>query len=140
MAVTLQEISSWLDKLETKHHLDEDREVVVYGFGSEEQAQSVYIRAKEDGEMFEVNMQLLDDNKDNKNIKDHEHASKVLQHMLYLNYKTKFGTWEFDPSDGDIRLAVEIPLEDAIMTEKQFYPKGFITYITYCVRTLRKES
>lgn len=27
-----------------------------------------------------------------------------------------------------------------IMTEKQFYPKGFITYISYCVRTLRKES
>mgnify|MGYP002642063193 CR=1 FL=1 len=58
--------------------------------------------------------------KDNLNIKDHKYAGQVLSHLLFLNYKTKFGTWEFDPSDGDIRLAVEIPLEDALMTEKQF--------------------
>ena len=45
---------------------------------------------------------------------------QLFSHLLFLNYKTKFGTWEFDPSDGDIRLAVEIPLEDALMTEKQF--------------------
>ena len=51
---------------------------------------------------------------------DHEHIQLLLPQLLYANYQTKFGTWEYDPSDGDIRFAIEIPLEDAHMTQKQF--------------------
>jgi hypothetical protein len=29
--------------------------------------------------------------------------------------------WEYDPSDGEIRAIIEFPLEDSILTEKQFY-------------------
>ncbi len=28
--------------------------------------------------------------------------------------------WEYDPSDGEIRAIIEFPLEDSILTEKQF--------------------
>lgn len=28
--------------------------------------------------------------------------------------------WEYDPSDGEIRAIIEFPLEDAILTERQF--------------------
>ena len=27
-----------------------------------------------------------------------------------------------------------------IMREKQFYPKGFMKYISYCVKTVRNDS
>jgi hypothetical protein len=28
--------------------------------------------------------------------------------------------WEYDPSDGEIRAIIEFPLEDALLTERQF--------------------
>lgn len=70
-------------------------------------------------------------------IKDHEHSGIVLPHLLYLNYKTKFGTWEYDPIDGEIRLAVEIPLEDALMTESQF--KRIFEFVVTNVDTYYNE-
>lgn len=120
MAVELKQISVWLNESEVKHNHDEEREVIVFAGGDEEHTQSYFIRARDKGEVFDLNMQLLDSERDNITIKDHPHAGLALAHMLHLNYNTKFGTWEYDPTDGDIRLAIEIPLEDAIMTQKQF--------------------
>jgi hypothetical protein len=63
----------------------------------------------------------LDDNKKPLDVaKDHKYLCVLLPQLLYYNYMTKFGTWEYDPSDGDLRFAIEIPLEDATMTEGQF--------------------
>ena len=118
MAVTLQEISGWLDNIGIKHKLDEEK--IFFGAGDEENTQGYFIRAQENGDIFDAQMQILDENRDFVSLEGQEHAAKVLEHILYLNYTTKFGTWEYDPRDGDIRLAVEIPLEDATMTEKQF--------------------
>jgi hypothetical protein len=120
MAVTLEEIAGWLDTMGIEYLQGEDK--ILFGANNEDETnqRGYFIRAKEDGDIFEAQMQLMDEKLNNITIKDHEHLSKVLEYILYLNYNTKFGTWEFDPSDGDIRLAVEIPLEDAKMTEKQF--------------------
>lgn len=120
MAVTLETIATMLEEKEVKFHHDSEKEVIVFAAGDEDTTQSHFIRTREDGEMFQWQMQLLDDNKDTITIKDHAHAPVALSHMLGMNYNTKFGTWEYDLTDGDIRLAVEIPLEDALMTEKQF--------------------
>lgn len=120
MAVTLEQIATWLKENEIKFEHNTEKEVIVFVMSSDEASQAHFIRTREDGELFDWAMQLLDSNRDNVNIKDNQYAAKVLSHMLYMNYQTKFGTWEFDPADGDIRLQVEIPLEDALMTEKQF--------------------
>lgn len=120
MAVTLEQIGTWLKESEIKFEHNAEKEVIVFVMSSEESSQAHFIRAREDGELFDWAMQLLDSNRDNINIKENQYSAKVLSHMLYMNYQTKFGTWEFDPSDGDIRLQVEIPLEDAVMTTKQF--------------------
>ncbi|QSZ42197.1 hypothetical protein GJV85_08755 [Sulfurimonas aquatica] len=118
MAVTLEQISKWMDLEEFKHDLSDER---IVSMSSDEDSKLAHIlRAPENGEMFKWTVQLLDDNSDMIDIKEHKYAGKVISHMLYLNYTTKFGTWEFDPSDGDMRLCVEIPLEDALMTQKQF--------------------
>lgn len=120
MAVTLEEIAGYLEKAELKYDYDKDREVIVLASGDEDSTYAHFIRTQENGEIFKWQMQILDDNQDNLAVKEHKYLDKFLAHMLYLNYSTKFGTWEYDPSDGDVRLAVEIPLEDALMTEKQF--------------------
>lgn len=118
MAVTLKEISKWLDTDNTNHHADEDRIVMIYA--DDNNSYGMTINASEEGEMFYATMRLLNEDKSYLTIKDHPHTGLILQHVLFKNYETKFGTWEFDPSVGDIRLTVEIPLEDALMTEKQF--------------------
>jgi hypothetical protein len=120
MAVTLEQIIGYLENMDFKYDYSKEKERILLISGDEDSTYTHFIRAKEDGDIFEWQMQILDENKDNLMIKDHKYIGTVLAHLLFLNYRTKFGTWEFDPSDGDIRLAVEIPLEDALMTEKQF--------------------
>ena len=128
MAITLEQISTWLNEKETNHKHDTDKEVIIFAAGDSETTQSHFIRATENGEMFKWQMQLLDSDLNNIMIKDSQYLLTILSHILYMNYTTKFGTWEFDPSDGDIRLVVEIPLEDALMTQKQFSRiYGFMT-------------
>ena len=120
MPVTLEQIGTLLEADEINFHHNKEKEFILFMTGNEKTSQSHFIRAKENGDIFEWQMQILDDNKDMVMIKDHQHAPLALSHMLSMNYSTKFGTWEYDPSDGDMRLAVEIPLEDALMTDKQF--------------------
>lgn len=118
MAVQLNKISEWLKKSGIQL-LKDDNEVIAFIAGSRENRMSYFIRARDGGKIFNMQMQLLDDSLDTMNVKDHRYLNVLLPQLLSYNYETKFGTWEFDPSDGDIRLAVEIPLEDAVMTEKQ---------------------
>ena len=120
MAITLEEVATRLKEKEVKFHHDTEKGLILFAAGNEETTQSNFIRTPEDGSLFKWQMQILDSEKDKITIKDHPHASVAITHMLSLNYGTKFGTWEYDPSDGDIRLAIEIPLEDAVMTDKQF--------------------
>jgi len=128
MAITLEQISTWLTEKETNHKHDTDKGIIIFATGNSETTQSHFIRARENGELFSWQMQILDSELDNIKIKDNQYLLEILSHILYMNYNTKFGTWEFDPTDGDIRLVVEIPLEDAIMTEKQFSRiYGFMT-------------
>lgn len=135
MAVELKEISGWLDNIEIKHRLSEDE--IQTGLGGDVSL-AVKIQTKDDGKTFELVANCVDLEKEEfLRIKDHEHCNIVLPHLLYLNYKTKFGTWEYDPTDGEIRLAVEIPLEDALMTEEQFL--RIFQYVGNNVDTYYKE-
>lgn len=120
MAATFEQIVGYLEKAELKFDYMEDKKVIVLMTSDEDSSYGHFIRLREDGELFEWQMQILDENHDSLKVKEHQYLDKFLTHMLYINYNTKFGTWEYDPSDGDCRLVIEIPLEDALMTEKQF--------------------
>lgn len=123
MAVKLKEISSWLDSMGIKHFHDAEREQIVFGIGDgkEENNIQVFIRAREDGNLFTMDLEPMMDKNNRLDITpNHPHINTLLMRMLYENYECKFGTWEYDPNDGDIVMKVEIPLEDAKMTEKQF--------------------
>lgn len=119
MAVTLEEVSNWLDNSDIKHGTNDDNTKIIFG-ATDKKTIGIKIEIEEDGDLVQVYSNLLDDERDILKIKDHEHSALVLQHILTINYNEKFGGWEFDPKDGEIRFAVEIPLEDASMTEKQF--------------------
>lgn len=119
MAVTIEEISGWLDQLEYKYKLEDDK--VVLMTGDEDSTNIHFVKAKDEGRIFEWSMSIVDEEKKEKfKVKEHEHLSTLLAYLLQLNYTTKFGTWEYDAKDGEIAFNVEIPLEDAKMTFKQF--------------------
>lgn len=118
MAVTTEELSGWLDGLGAEHHIDDER--IIFGVGNGETNKGVIIELKENGEMFQMYMNLLDNDINIVKITEHEHLHLMLTHLLSMNHRTKFGTWEYNPTDGEIQCAVEIPLEDATMTQKQF--------------------
>lgn len=137
MSVELNEISGWLDNLDIKHQLDNDDKIIRTALGGDVNL-AIMIKAKDDGKTFELVANCIDmETEKFLKIKDHEHSGIVLPHLLYLNYKTKFGTWEYDPTDGEIRLAVEIPLEDALMTESQF--KRIFEFVAGSVDTYYNE-
>jgi len=128
MAVKLEEIVEYLENMNYnfKHKIKEDDEYIRFNTSDDDSSHAHFIRARDDGSIFEWKMLILNEDKIFK-IKNHKHSGLVRIHLLYLNYKTKFGTWEMDPNDGEIRLMVEIPLEDALMTENQFKRiKGFM--------------
>jgi hypothetical protein len=53
--------------------------------------------------------------------KDGPHLTAVLQACLWVCFATYGIQYEYDYRDGEIRAVVEIPLEDAILTERQFF-------------------
>lgn len=122
MAFTLKQIGEYLTEMEFNFEDDKERDAIVTGAGNDSESAMIFIRAKENGEMFSLQMEPMKDDKSGMfDIPmDHENIHLLLPQLLYANYQSKFGTWEYDPSDGDIRFAIEIPLEDAQMTQKQF--------------------
>ncbi len=136
MGMSLETISKWLDEDDTKHHHDQEKEVII--FGAKGDVQTIhFIRLREEGELFDYQVQIRVDDENLVVPSDHTNINKLLQYLLHKNYVTKFGCWEYDYTDGDIRFSVEIPLEDGSLTQKQF---NRITSMMYTnVDTMCKE-
>ena len=120
MGMDLKTISQWLTEDDTKHRYDEEKGVIVFGAQGDVRT-AHFIRLKEEGEMLSYQVQILDEEADNIAVpEDHEHIVVLMKYLLKENYDTKFGCWEYDHNDGDLRYSVGFPLEDATLTQKQF--------------------
>ena len=53
-------------------------------------------------------------------VKDHVYKGVLFQTLLSICWESKMLRYEYDPTDGEIRASIELPLEDAILTERQF--------------------
>jgi hypothetical protein len=53
------------------------------------------------------------------NLKDSAHRDAGFQALLIANFRTNMVQFEFDPNDGEVRAGVEIPVEDAVVTQRQ---------------------
>ncbi len=123
MGFTLDEVEKWLGELGMNFTRDRDNndDKIVFGMSDKESKGMAFLRARENGDIFCLEFEPIDDNNKPLDVEQsHQHINVLLMQMLYQNYITKFGTWEYDPNDGDIRFVVEIPLEDAKMTKNQF--------------------
>ncbi|MBU4110839.1 hypothetical protein KJ988_07545, partial [bacterium] len=130
MAMTLQEIASIFEELEFGHHLKEEDSVIISAGGSAENRLAYFVRAREDGELFEMSGRLLDEETNVISAKNHKYVNILMAYLLQRNNDTKFGTWEFDSSDGTISINIEIPLEDNQLTKAQL--KRITGYMISC--------
>jgi hypothetical protein len=116
MATSLKQIAKYLDNKGWKYRLDEEGSRILTGvYGENLEDFLIVIQLDEDGEFFEIFAPRV-----LSGVKDHPHKAAILQTMLCISWETKMLQWEYDPSDGEIRAIIEFPLEDAILTERQF--------------------
>jgi hypothetical protein len=116
MGVTLQQIAKYLDNLGWKYDLEPEADRIITDVQAENVEEFlIVVQLDEDGEFFRLFApQVI------AGVKDHPHKQAILQTMLSISWETKMLQWEYDPSDGEIRAIIEFPLEDSILTERQF--------------------
>jgi len=120
MATSVKELEGFLKNLDLKYTTKENGSIVVLS-GTDEATQGTFIKQKEDGEMFSLETNIYD--KNDKMIKiasDNPHKMAIYEYILNKSFTLKFGSWEVDSDDGEIKFAVEFPIEDATLTQKQF--------------------
>jgi len=115
MAITLETLTQNLDRRNWKYHVDLDRSSVITGIKAENVDDfMIHFRLSEDGEFLQlIAPQLL-------HVKDHVYKGVLFQTMLSISYEVKMLRFEYDPIDGEVRASIEIPLEDATFTPRQF--------------------
>ncbi|MBW4522805.1 MAG: hypothetical protein KME16_24465 [Scytolyngbya sp. HA4215-MV1] len=116
MGATLKQIAGYLDKKGWKYKVDEAESRILTGVYAQHIKEFlIVIQLDEEGEFFELFAPRV-----LAGIQNHPHKDAILQTMLCISWETKMLQWEYDPSDGEIRAIIEFPLEDAVMTERQF--------------------
>ncbi len=116
MGATLEQISKYLDKQGLIYEIQSDKARIITQVEAEHVEDFlIVIQLDEEGEFFKLFVpEVLT------GVQNHPHKTAILQTMLVISWETKMLQWEYDASDGEIRAIIEFPLEDAIMTERQF--------------------
>ncbi len=120
MAISLDQIEGFLKELDFKYWRDDSGEVIISGISKGSTNGGLFFRALDNGDILNISMQPRDGDDFFRLLSDSEHLNLVLPLLLKENYTNKFGNWEYNKDNGDIRYAVEIPLMDALVTKKQF--------------------
>jgi hypothetical protein len=116
MGATLEQIAKYLDNAGWKYRIDEEESRILTGVYAEHIDNFlIVVQLDEDGEFFELFAPRV-----LSGVKDHPHKAAILQTMLSISWETKMLQWEYDPTDGEIRAIIEFPLEDSMLTERQF--------------------
>ncbi|WGV25621.1 hypothetical protein [Halotia branconii] len=117
MGANLKQIANYLDKLGWDYRLDDVEDRIITGVEADNLEDFlIVVQLDEQGKFFRVFApQVL------AGVQDHPYKEVILQTMLAISWETKMLQWEYDPSDGEIRAIIEFPLEDSILTEKQFH-------------------
>ena len=58
------------------------------------------------------------------------HQHECLAALMALNYQFSFGAYEWDPTDGEVRFRIGLPLDDNDLTQAQFRRVLGVTCVT----------
>lgn len=126
MATTLDDLAGFLDEYDLRYRIDRNRAVILIGFASPSDAAAyrtpdgdatvrLVVRLAEDGEflsVFSPNAWNLD---------GCPHRAAVFEAIPAIQSQYKMLRFDYDPADGELRPNIELPLEDAGPTSRQFH-------------------
>ena len=119
MATTINTISDFLDERNVKHKVEHEQEVVFANWQIKEAGENglnIVFDLQENGEFLMISaLRILECPT------DHENLAAVLQAMAESTWKVKMMRWEYDPSDGEIRASIHLPIEDSEFTASQLH-------------------
>jgi hypothetical protein len=115
MATTLPFIAHCLEQRGWKYNFDAENSRVITGVKAENVDNfAISIQLSENGEFVQfVAPQLLA-------VKDCLYKGLLFQTMLAISWEVKMLRFEYDPTDGEVRASIELPIEDAHLTECLF--------------------
>lgn len=118
MAVDLVDISQYLDDLGWQYEIvEEEFSRIITQISTSTIQTTLLINLQEEGEYFELIAPHVLEHTDVANTPFKE---ALFQALLSINWETKFVQWEYDVCDKEIRATIEFPLEDSILTQRQF--------------------
>ena len=118
MAIALSDVKDFLDEVGLKYQ-EKDEETLLFPYSDTDIDEKILVAVSllEDGEFLRMRtVKHLDDLVAEA---EPEKRQALLEWMLYQNYQSKLGAWEYDPNDHDHHLAVTCGIEDNDMTKKQ---------------------
>jgi len=114
MSMTIEELKSLVQKPNTTFFSDDDN-TLLYPFPHQGQMMNVYIQLLEEGEYvrFYIPYYL--------SLAESSNREGIYLKLLELNRQYKFLKFSVDPSDYEMTVSLEFPIEDGTMTENQLY-------------------
>jgi hypothetical protein len=120
MAMQMERVESFLLAERLKFRSHDDGHVVV-GFATRHYAApdgtkgiAIAVRLPEEGRYLECIAPGL------YSLQGCRHPDAVLRTLLAIMQRTKMIRFDWDPADGEIRCAIECPVEDGVLTRRQF--------------------
>jgi len=126
VATSIEQIRSFLDEHKLRYVVDSARDTLLVGFRLDPE-QTTYrdadgdpslglvIRVQEKGEFLSIFTPQA------WSLEDCPNTAAVLEAVATIQGQYKLLRFDYDPDDGEIRPNVELPLEDATLTARQFH-------------------
>jgi hypothetical protein len=115
MATTLTQLSQFLDERGWRYEVDRENQA-IYACVKAESVEKLVLKLQlsENGEFLQFQaLQLFF-------LTNQLYKNPTLQTMATIQYQVKMIRLEYDPRDGEVRASIELPLEDAPLTLRQF--------------------
>lgn len=116
MTTILEKIAHFLKQQGIKYVLDSKNNQIITGTKSHcLEKLLIIISLEEEGNYLTICLPKLITN-----LKAHPYKGKVFETMLTIASQNKMLRWEYDPIVDQVNAKIEFPLEDSVLTEKQF--------------------
>jgi hypothetical protein len=115
MSINLDLLTNYLEQLQLSHEIQRKEERIIIGFNTDNVGKlPIIICLSEEGEFLQFYAPGL------LNVNDRVFKGVAFQTMAVLSYEMKLLRFEYDPTDGEVRASIELPIEDGTITFKQF--------------------
>jgi hypothetical protein len=126
MPTSIEQIQTFLDEYSLNYRVDEEHDAILIGFGLNPESTTFrdvdgdpgiqfVIRVLERGEFLSIFTPQA------WNVEGCPHKAAVFEAIASIQAQYKMLRFDYDPSDGEIRPNVELPLEDSELTSRQFH-------------------